>query len=113
MAVASPVTNTTTFVVSDPVAGLRERFGDKITDVAEFRGETTITIAREVLPDVAKALRDDFGFDQCVDVTALDWYVQAHAAPNPDGLLADGQDLADIELPTPFQHSGIRSLEFT
>src|SRR5581483_9629748 len=40
---------------------------------------------------------------QCLDVTALDWYVQAHNAPNPDGLLADGEDLASIELPMRFQ----------
>ncbi len=103
MAVSSPIQKTTEYVVSDPVAGLRERFGDKIVDVSEFRGETTITVARESLPDVAQALRDEFGFDQCLDVTALDWYVQAHNAPNPDGLLADGEDLASIELPMRFQ----------
>ncbi len=54
---------------------LRERFPNAITDAAEFRGDTTVTISRESLLDVARFLRDDpaLHFEMLLDVTALDW----------------------------------------
>lgn len=103
MAVATPISETTTFLVTDPVARLREKFGDKILNVSEFRGETTITIARENLVEITMMLRDELGFDQLVDVSALDWFLQAKNAPNPDELLFDGKSLDEIEPPARFQ----------
>lgn len=103
MAVATPISETTTFLVTDPVARLREKFGDKILNVAEFRGETTITVARENLVELTTMLRDELGFDQLVDVSALDWFLQAKNAPNPDELLFDGKSLDEIEPPARFQ----------
>lgn len=103
MAVATPISETTTFLVTDPVARLREKFGDKILNVSEFRGETTITVARENLVEIATMLRDELGFDQLVDVSALDWFLQAKNAPNPDELLFDGKSLDEIEPPARFQ----------
>src|SRR5450759_3457724 len=54
---------------------LRERFPNAITNVDEFRGDTTVTISRESLLDVARFLRDDLAlhFEMLLDVTALDW----------------------------------------
>lgn len=54
---------------------LRERFPNAITDIYEFRGDTTITIPRESLLNVARFLRDDpaLRFEMLLDVTALDW----------------------------------------
>ncbi|MDE3089865.1 MAG: NADH-quinone oxidoreductase subunit C, partial [Chloroflexota bacterium] len=54
---------------------LRERFPNAITDIDEFRGDTTATILRESLLDVARFLRDDpaLRFEMLLDVTALDW----------------------------------------
>lgn len=103
MAIATPIPQTTTFIVNDPAARLREKFGDKILDVAEFRGETTITVAREILPDAARVLRDELDYDQCVDVTALDWHLRAKNAPNPNEILFNDDSLADIEPPARFQ----------
>ncbi|TAH51569.1 MAG: NADH dehydrogenase (quinone) subunit D [Chloroflexota bacterium] len=103
MAVATPISETTTFLVTDPVARLREKFGDKILNVAEFRGETTITVARENLVELTTMLRDELGFDQLVDVSALDWFLQAKNAPNPDELLFDGKSLDEIEPSARFQ----------
>lgn len=103
MAIATPVPQTTSFIVNDPVARLREKFGDTILDVSEFRGETTITVARDALVQTAETLRDEFDYDQCVDVTALDWHLQAKNAPNPNEILFNDDSLADIEPPARFQ----------
>lgn len=103
MVVATPVNQSTTFLVNDPVARLREKFGDKILQVSEFRGETTITVARESLPDIAVVLRDEAGFEQLMDVTALDWHLQAKNAPNPDGIMFNEADLDELEVPARFQ----------
>ncbi len=54
---------------------LRERFPNAIAAVYEFCGDTTITLPREALRDVARFLRDDpaLRFVMLLDVTALDW----------------------------------------
>ncbi len=103
MAIATPLTKTTTFLVNDPAARLREKFGDKILNVSEFRGEVTVTLARENLVDVAAMLRDEIGFDQLVDVSALDWHLQAKNAPNPNEILFNDDTLDEIEPPARFQ----------
>lgn len=103
MAVATPLTQPATFLVNDPPARLRERFGDKLLKVSEFRGETTITIARETLPEMARMLRDEIGYDQLIDVSGLDWHLQAKNAPNPDGVMYSGGDLDELEVPARFQ----------
>ncbi len=55
---------------------LRERFSQVIQDVSEFRGETTVTISRDALLDIARFLRDDPSahFQLLADITALDWF---------------------------------------
>lgn len=103
MAVATSVTEPKTFIVNDPVTRLRETFGEQILNVSEFRGETTIEVAREILPDAAKSLREELDFDQCMDVTALDWHLQAKNAPNPNEILFDDTTLDTIEPPKRFQ----------
>ena len=57
------------------LAKLREQFPNVITDIYEFRGDTTITIPRESLLEIGRYLRDDpaLGFEMLLDVTALDW----------------------------------------
>ncbi len=62
---------------------LRGRFPQAVQDVTEFRGETTVTISRESLLDLACFLRDDPSaalragsaarFQLLVDITTLDW----------------------------------------
>jgi NADH-quinone oxidoreductase subunit D len=82
MAVAAPQ------IIQGPVTGLntvvgaiRDRFSNAVVGVDEFRGETTITIIREPLPEVARFLRDELHFEELVDVTALDWHIHALEAP--------------------------------
>lgn len=103
MAVAAPVAPTITLPVDDILARLVSRFGDKILTSSEFRGETTIVVVSEHLPAVAQMLRDELGFEQLVDITALDWYLQAKNAPNPGGIMFTGGDLGELKVPARFE----------
>ena len=57
---------------SDLLASLGKLFGDRIQSKTEFRGETTFTIAREHLREVAKFCRDELSFDYLLDMSSVD-----------------------------------------
>jgi len=59
--------------VSDLVARLQARFGDAAVTVAQPRGEVTLEVAPDQWLAAANALHDDFGFEQCVDVSGVDY----------------------------------------
>ena len=52
---------------------LRARFPESLITVAEPRGEVTIDVAAHAWLSAAQALRDEFGFEQCVDVSGVDY----------------------------------------
>jgi NADH-quinone oxidoreductase subunit C len=52
---------------------LRARFEGATLTVAEPRGEVTIDVAAPAWLATAQALRDEFGFEQCVDVSGVDY----------------------------------------
>ncbi|MBM3131025.1 MAG: NADH dehydrogenase (quinone) subunit D [Chloroflexi bacterium] len=52
---------------------LRERFPNAIQNIYPFRGETTVTLPRESLLQVARWLYTDLHFEMLLDLTALDW----------------------------------------
>ncbi len=54
-------------------SALQERFE---AEVQEFRGEVTVFVTSERVVEVLKALRDEFAFEQLVDVTAVDYWPQ-------------------------------------
>jgi NADH-quinone oxidoreductase subunit C len=54
------------------LASLGRMFGAKITNKTEFRGETTFTIAREHLREVALFCRDELSFNYLLDITSVD-----------------------------------------
>jgi NADH dehydrogenase I D subunit len=58
---------------------LRERFSGAISEIKEFRGDTTVTVSREALRDVVRFLRDDpvLCYTLLTDITALDWHPQS------------------------------------
>ncbi len=58
---------------------LRERFLGAISEIKEFRGDTTVAVSREALRDVVRLLRDDpaLQYTLLTDITALDWYSQS------------------------------------
>src|SRR5256885_1519370 len=51
---------------------LAQLFGEKILERAEFRDETTYTIAPENLREIAKFCRDDLSFDYLIDISSID-----------------------------------------
>ncbi|HJW45696.1 MAG TPA: NADH-quinone oxidoreductase subunit C [Lysobacter sp.] len=55
------------------VARLQGRFADALISVAQPRGEVTIDVAADAWLAAALALRDEFGFEQCVDVSGVDY----------------------------------------
>jgi len=58
------------------VGRLKERVPGAVRSVAEFRGDTTVTVRREDIVRVAQALRDDpeLAFDMVIDVLGVDMY---------------------------------------
>ncbi len=58
--------------VAASVASLREKFADQILSESEFRGETTVVIAREAIHALCLFCRDTLGFDFLVDISSVD-----------------------------------------
>ncbi|HEY9075809.1 MAG TPA: NADH-quinone oxidoreductase subunit C [Anaerolineaceae bacterium] len=54
------------------IASLQERFGCR---QEEFRGEITLYLTPEMIISALTALRDEFGFEFLVDVTAVDYWL--------------------------------------
>jgi len=57
------------------LADLRARFASAIVESHEHRGDATLVVARETLPDVLRTCRDEpaLGFDVLMDLTAVDY----------------------------------------
>jgi NADH-quinone oxidoreductase subunit C len=51
---------------------LENRFGEKLQQKSEFRGETTYTISAQDLRDIAKFCFEDLSLDYLLDVTSID-----------------------------------------
>ena len=60
-------------VTADFVARLQARFADALVTVAQPRGEVTLDVPAADWLRAAQALRDEFGFEQCVDVSGVDY----------------------------------------
>jgi NADH-quinone oxidoreductase subunit C len=50
---------------------LKPRYG---IEAQEFRGEVTLVIPPQHLPDICKSLRDEFHFNMLIDETAVDYW---------------------------------------
>ncbi len=57
------------------VEALKAKFGDAIVSAATFRGQDSITVAKDKIAEICTALRDDEGlkFDMLTDMTAVDF----------------------------------------
>lgn len=53
---------------------LKEKFGDAVTKVTEFRGETSLTIALASLKKVLAYCREELGFDYLIDISSVDHF---------------------------------------
>ena len=60
----------------DAVKKLREAFPDSIHEETQFRGETSLRIAKSSLRDICLHARDGMGFDYLVDVSSVDHFGQ-------------------------------------
>lgn len=56
------------------VHAMQSRFG---AEVLEARGEVTLILPPQRLVAAAKALKEDYGFDMLMDLTAVDYWPQA------------------------------------
>ena len=54
-------------------ARLRERFGDTVVRVDEPRGEVGMVVDAAAWLETCRQLRDDFGFEQLIDVAGMDY----------------------------------------
>jgi len=54
---------------------LRDRFGTRLVETHDFRGDHTAVVDRPALADLLRACRDDaeLGFDVLMDLTAVDY----------------------------------------
>jgi NADH-quinone oxidoreductase subunit C len=55
------------------VSKLKAKFSDSILDVAEFRGETSVTVKREDIVSICAFLKQDLGFNFLTDLCGVDF----------------------------------------
>ena len=55
------------------VLKLKEKFDASIIDVVEFRGEVTVTVAKDAIIEVLSFLKQSLQFNQLTDLTAVDY----------------------------------------
>lgn len=93
------------------VIKLKEKFAVSILDVKEFRGEVTVTVAREKIVDICRFLKESLQYNLCTDVTAVDYLgkqeprfmmvYNLYSIPNKDRLrLKAGVPEADCTIDT-------------
>jgi NADH-quinone oxidoreductase subunit C len=70
----------------DVVAALKTRFAGALIQDSEFRGDTRIIIAHEMLLDVLQFLKHEQDFDMLVDITCVD-YLRYRDAQDRFGLV--------------------------
>ena len=58
----------------ETVGKLRARFGDAIQNHVEFRGEVTVSVAREKIAGICGFLKTECGFDMLTDLAGVDNY---------------------------------------
>ncbi|MBI1936958.1 MAG: NADH-quinone oxidoreductase subunit C [Ignavibacteriales bacterium] len=60
------------------VEKVKEKFGESLQDVNEFRGDLSLTIHKDKILQLAEFLHNDseLAFTMCKDVTAIDWAVR-------------------------------------
>ena len=51
---------------------LQKAFGDAVSSVSEFRGETTVVVSLEKLKEVLKSCHSEHGYDFLLDITTVD-----------------------------------------
>ena len=73
-------------VVDDTTAEPETLHGHLVT---WSRGQAVLHVGRDQLQDVVRTLRDDEGFNVCIDVTAVDYLTYTSPRELPDGIEAE------------------------
>ena len=60
---------------------------------SESRGQTVLHVPRERLAEIVMELRDEHGFNMCIDVTAVDYLAYELPRHLPDGVDAERYEL--------------------
>jgi len=62
--------------MSQPAAAqiLLDRFPNKVSGLVEFRGESSLYVAKDALHEVAAYCKDELGFDYLIDVSSVDHF---------------------------------------
>ena len=55
------------------VLKLKEKFAASVIDVVEFRGEVTITVAKDAIIEILSFLKISLQYNQLTDLTAVDY----------------------------------------
>lgn len=55
------------------VEKLKGKFGDEVLEVAEFRGETTVTVKKERIVEICTFLKKEQGFNLLSDLCGVDY----------------------------------------
>jgi NADH-quinone oxidoreductase subunit C len=55
------------------VLKLKEKFAASIIDVVEFRGEVTVTVAKDAIIEILTFLKQSLQYNQLTDLTAVDY----------------------------------------
>ena len=55
------------------IDAVRPALGDAVLDAVELVGEVTLTVRRDAVVDVMRALRDDFAYQQLVEIAGVDF----------------------------------------
>jgi NADH-quinone oxidoreductase subunit C len=58
----------------DVVGKLRERFGGALSEPVQFRGEVTVSVAREKIVEICRFLKAECAFDMLTDLSGVDNY---------------------------------------
>lgn len=56
------------------VIKLKEKFAAAVLDVKEFRGEVTVTVAKEQIVEICRFLKESLGYNMLSDLTCVDYY---------------------------------------
>ena len=55
------------------IDALRPVLGAGVIDAVELVGEVTLTVARDAIVDVLRALRDEHGYQQLMEIAGVDY----------------------------------------
>src|SRR6266702_487317 len=93
------------------VLKLKEKLTASILDVVEFRGEVTVTVAKDAIIEVLSFLKQSLQYNLLTDLTAIDYLEKKeerfmmvyllYSIPNKDRLrIKTAVDEADCRIPT-------------